>query len=183
MWLGGPDWSSWQVSQFSQVFLPSGLCKGRERAQHHYCCEYRVLALCNVLESGFHPHLRYILVHRASSSRRLMITEPRPLPQTMGDSSLPTFGLVSMEIGCVLWIGVRTVLGGGERVQWRAVKREFRFPHSVGSKHLLETSFLGPPGNRQDHQHLVFGTSPAGPSPQGCGFGAQCLKRQVRLRS
>ena len=47
-----------------------------------------------------------------------MITEPRPLPQTMGDSSLPTCGLVAVEIGCVLRIGVRTVLGGGERVQW-----------------------------------------------------------------
>lgn len=34
VWLGGPDRSSWQVNQFSQAFLPSGLCKGRERAQH-----------------------------------------------------------------------------------------------------------------------------------------------------
>ena len=100
VWLGGPDWSSWQVNQFSQAFLPSGLCKGRERAQHHYRCEYQVLALCNVLESGFRPPLKYILVHRASSSRRLMITEPRPLPSTMGHSSLPTCGLVAVEIGC-----------------------------------------------------------------------------------
>ena len=97
-------WSSWQVNQFWWTFFPSGLCKRRERAQHHYRCEYRVLALWDILESGFHPSLRYILVHGASSSRRLMI-RAQTTPLNHRRQFPPTCGLVAVEMGCVCRLG------------------------------------------------------------------------------
>jgi hypothetical protein len=48
---------------------------------------------------------------------------------------------------------------------------------------LVLMASAGASGNRQDHQHFGSCAAVAGGELQGCSAGAQCVRRQVRLRT
>ena len=116
-------------------------------------------------------------VHRASSSEGPTVTRALAIALGRGKHSAP------VGRGACGWVVVLIgrVLGVGEEVRWEGERK--RGSGSSGAKaspccqsQVFGFSSPGPPRNRQDYKHPVFGTRPAGPGIQGRCFGAQRLQ-------